>query len=136
MEYEFQGPEIEIGWTVFDLKNLVVKLQLRLVNKSGAVKKCRPEMQTKQPVSINNLGQDIFQSVEILLNSTSVSSSNNLHPYWATLDTDLSHEPVTTEGILRTQKQFYEPDPSDIDDETESSLFDVRCLIVDQTEKK
>ena len=48
----------------------------------------------------------------------------------------MSHEPVTKEGILRTQEYFYEPKASDINDEKESSPFGVRRLMVDQTEKK
>ena len=73
--------------------------------------------------------------MEVVLNGTSVSSSNNLHPYKAILEPDLFHEPITKEGILRAQAYFYEPDPSDIIDETDSSPFGVRHLMVDQSEK-
>ena len=39
LEFEFQGPKTEIGRTVVDMKNLFVQLELKLVDKSGAVKK-------------------------------------------------------------------------------------------------
>ena len=133
LEFEFQGPKTEIS---IDLKNLFLKLVLKLVHKTGVVKKDgTAEAQTKRPLFINNLGQSLFQNVEVILNGTSVSSSNNLHPYKAILEADLSHEPITKEGILRAQGYFYEPDPSDINDETDSSPFGVRRLMVDQSEK-
>ena len=136
LEFEFHGPKTEISGTVIDLKNLFLKLELKLVHKSGVVKKDgTAEAQTKRPLFINNLGQSLFQNVEVILNGTSVSSSNNLHPYKAILEAALSHEPIAKEGILRAQGYFYEPDPSDIIDETDSSPFGVRRLMVDQSEK-
>ena len=136
LEFEFQGPKTEISGTVIDLKNLFLKVELKLVHKSGVVKKDgTAEAQTKRPLFINNLGQSLFHNVEVILNGTSVSSSNNLHPYKAILEADLSHQPITKEVILRAQGYFYEPDPSDINDETDSSPFGVRRLKVDQSEK-
>ena len=135
-EFEFQGPKTAISGTVIDLKNLFLKLEVKLVHKSGVVKKDgTAEAQTKRPLFINNLGQILFQNVEVILNGTSVSSSNNLHHYKAILEADLSHESITNERILRTQWYFYEPDPSDNNVETDSSPFGVRRLMVDQLEK-
>ena len=131
LEFEFQGPKTEISGTVIDLKNLFLKLEVKPVHKNGAVKRDG----TKRRLFINNLGHNLFQNVEVVLNGTSVSSSNLLHPYKAMLDVDLSHEPIIREGILRTQGYFYGPDPSDIDDGTDSSPFGVRRLMVDQSEK-
>ena len=59
------------------------------------MKKGTAETQTKRSVFMNNLGQRLFQNVEVALNGTSVSSSNNLHPFKTILEVDLSHEPVT-----------------------------------------
>ena len=84
---------------------------------------------------LSTLGESLFQNAEVVLNGTSGSSSNNLHLYKAILEADLSHEPITKGGILQTQRYFYEPDPSHINDETDSSPFDVRRLMVDQSEK-
>ena len=103
-QFEFRGPKTEISGTVIDLKNLFVKLEVKLVDKSGPAKKDgKAEAQTKRTLSFNNLGQSLFQNIEVVLNGTSVSSLNNLNLYKAILEADLSHEPVTKEGILRTQ---------------------------------
>ena len=137
LEIEFQGPRTEISGTAFDLKNLSLKLEVELVHKSGPVKKDgTAEAHNKRPLFINNLGQSLFQIVEVFLNDTSVSSSNNFHPNKAILEADLSHEPITKEGILRTQGYFYEPDPSDINDQTDSSPFGVTHLLGYQSETK
>ena len=74
--------------------------------------------------------------MEVVLNGTSVSLPNNLHPYKVILEAGLSHEPITKEKILRTHRYYYEPDPSDNNDETDSLSFGVRRLMVDQVRKK
>ena len=110
---------------------------MKLVHKSGLAKKDgTAEAQTSQPLFINNLGQSLFQNGEVVLNGTSVSLSNKLHHYKATLEADLSHEPAKKEGILQTEGYFYDSDPSDMNGETDSTPFGVRCLMVDQAEKK
>ena len=55
LRFEFQGPKTEIGGTVVDLKKLLIKLKLKLDNKSGAAKKGTAETQTKRSLCINNL---------------------------------------------------------------------------------
>ena len=85
---------------------------------------------------MNNLGQRLFQDVEVVLNGTTVSSSNNLHSSGARFEADLSHDPVKTEGILRAQNYSYEAGQSEINHETEFSPFTVRRLMADQTEEK
>ena len=137
LEIEFQGPKTEISGTVIDLKNLSLKLDVKLVHKSRPVKKDgTAEAQSKRPLFINNLGQSLLQNVEVFLNDTSVSSSNNLHSNKAILEAHFSHEPITKEGILRTQGYVYESDPSDINDQTDSSPFGVTRLLGYQSEKK
>ena len=117
-EFVFQSPKSQIGGTVVDLKVLFVKLELKLVSKSGAAKENTTETQTKRTFLFNNLGQSLFQKVEVELNGASDFSANNLHPYRSILEVDLSHERVTKEGLLGTQGRFYDHHPSDIDDET------------------
>ena len=39
LEFQFQGPETEIVGTVVDLKNLPVKLELKVVNKCRTVER-------------------------------------------------------------------------------------------------
>ena len=73
--------------------------------------------------------------MEVVLNGTSISSTNNLHPDKAIREADLSHEPLTKEGILRAQGYFYASDPSDINDKTDSSPVGVRRLMVHQSEE-
>ena len=80
---------------------------MKLVNKYGAVQKSTAKTQIKWRLSINNLGQSLFQTVKVVLNGTSVSSSNNLHTYKAIIEADLPHEPVIKEGTLRKQPYFF-----------------------------
>ena len=104
MDFEFQDPKTEISGTVIDLKNLFVKLELKLVHKSGpAEKDGTAEAPTKRSLFANNLGQSLFQNVDIILNGKSVSSSNNLQPYKAILEADLYQEPITKDGKKNTR---------------------------------
>ena len=53
LEFQFRGPETEIGGTVVDLKNLPVKLELKVVNKNRTVVKVTAEAQSKRPLFFN-----------------------------------------------------------------------------------
>ena len=52
----------------------------------------------KKPVSVNNLMHILFQNVEVSLNGTPVSSENNLYPYKALVEAELSHNASGKEG--------------------------------------
>ena len=58
----------------------------------------------------------LFQKVEISLNRTPVSSVNNLYPYKALVETELSRNASCKEGWLRCQGYEFEEDPKDVSD--------------------
>ena len=108
LEFEFQAPKTEVGGSVVDLKNIFLKLEVQLEKHTGTA----ADQNAVLPIFINNLGQSLFQNVEILLNGTQVSTSLNLHPYKAMLEADLSYDPAAKHGILCSQGYYYEPDPT------------------------
>ena len=130
LELEFQYPKTEINGTLIGLKNLFVNFEVKLIDKCGLAKKGTAEAQTKRTLFINNMAQSLFQNVDVVLNGTIVSPLNNLRPYKAILVADLSQAPITEERILRTQWYLHGPDPSDVNDETDSSLLGVRRSMV------
>ena len=130
LEFEFQAPKTEVGGSVVDLKNIFLKLEVQLEKHTGTA----ADQNAVLPIFVNNLGQSLFQNVEILLNGTQVSTSLNLHPYKAMLEADLSYDPAAKHGILCSQGYYYEPDPTQFaatEDETKlKNGFEARREIV------
>ena len=112
LEFEFTGAKTDIGGTVIDLVNLFLKLDVKLKHLSNSKTESDDDV-SKKPVFVNNLMHSIFQNVEVALNGTPVSSSNNLYPYRALVETELSHNKSCKEGWLRCQGYEIEEDPSD-----------------------
>ena len=113
LEFDFQGAKTDIGDTVIDLVNLFVKLDVKLkyVGKEKA-----EDVADLKPTFVDNLMHSLFQNVEILLNGTPISSENNLYPFKALVEAELSHKASYKEGWLRCQGYEFETDPGDIAD--------------------
>ena len=113
LEFDFQGAETDIGGTVIDLVNLFVKLDVKL--KYFGKEKAEGVADLK-PTFVNNLMHNLFQNVEISLNGTPISSANNLYPFKALVEAELSHNASCKKGWLRCQGYEFETDPGDIAD--------------------
>ena len=58
----------------------------------------------------------LFQNVEISLNGAPGASANNLYPYKALVEVELSHNASCKEGWLRCQGYQFEDNPGDVSD--------------------
>ena len=111
---DFQGPKTDIGGTVIDLVNLFLKIDVKM---KFTGKDADADLKVeKKPVFVDNLMHSLFQNVEISLNGTPVSSANNLYPYKALVEAELSHNSSCKEGWLRCQGYEFEEDPKDVSD--------------------
>lgn len=141
LEFEFKTPKTEYGGTVVDTRNIIVNLELQLIDliKSGgggddttadaaeestaaAATDDSKAIETNRPIWVNNLSQSLFQNIEIYLNGTLVSSSNNLHPYKSILEADLSYDPHYKNGYLATQGYVFEDNPKNFSDSTDKGF--------------
>ena len=114
LEFDFQGAKTDIGGTVIDLVNLFLKLDVKL---KFTGKEADADLDfDKKPVFVINLMHSLFQNVEISLNGTPVSSANNLYPYKALVEAELSHNASCKTGWLRCQGYEFEEDPNDVSD--------------------
>ena len=114
LEFDFQGAKTDIGGTVIDLVNLFLKIDVKM---KFTCKDADADLEVeKKPVFVNNLMHSLFQNVEISLNGTPVSSANNLYPYKALVEAELSHNASCREGWLRCQGYEFEEDPKDVSD--------------------
>ena len=111
LEFDFQGAKTDIRGTVIDLVNLFLKLEVKMkfVGRGDD-----DDVTDKKPVFVNNLMHSLFQNVEVSLNGTPVSSANNLYPYKALVEAELSHNASCKEGWLRCQGYSFETNPGDI----------------------
>ena len=114
LEFDFQRAKTDIGGTVIDLVNLFLNIDVKM-KFTGKDADADLEVE-KKPVFVNNLMHSLFQNVEISLNGTPVSSANNLYPYKALLEAELSHNASCKEGWLRCQGYEFEEDPKDVSD--------------------
>ena len=112
LEFEFQGPKTEIGGSVLDLRNTFLKLEVQM--KFVGQTKGDPNEKVV-PSFANNLMHSLFHNLEVLVNGVTVSTSNNLYPYKALLEAELSHNKGCKDGWLRCQGYEYEMEPGDLD---------------------
>ena len=85
-EFDFQWADI--GGTVIDLVNLFLKLEVKM---KFVGRDEDDDVTDKKLVFENNLLHSLFQNVEVSVNGTAVSSANNLCPYKALVEAELSH---------------------------------------------
>ena len=113
LEFDFQGAKTNIGGTVIDLVNLFVKLDVKLKNVG---KEKAKDVADPKPTFVKNLLHSLLQKIELSLNGTPISSANNVCPFKALVEAELSHICSRKEGWLCCQGYEFETDPGDFAD--------------------
>ena len=100
LEFDLQGAKTDIGGTVIDSVNLFLKLEVKMkfVGRGDD-----DDVTDKKPVFVNNSMHSLFQNVVVSLNGTPVSSANNLYPYKALVEAELSHNASFKATLSRVQ---------------------------------